>query len=464
MFLKGSYVKLGKYLRTRNEAGRHLADMDEIPQYSGTRKQSIVREMNAIDEGEEENSSEIRNIDQYQSRIDGKAMLFEETIRGVSTIAYFFYQIEALLRVNSPLRYEKGFSHDAKIFVSGIFNFFFIKISTLCPTDNLQPVGKEGIKVGLVLICFAVVLICYLATRWFGRRLRDIDRQENESDYEDLNIVYSHANTSCEVKMEYGFLKLLLFSYTPISVFAFKMINCVPVVGSRHLYIYGDVECYQWWQCFIILFIIFWIGPFAFALYAGPWLLRSQKINLRQFFLIMFFPFLSIYYFVRGWCSNGCVCIRNEEGIKIRRHLRTFTGPFLVEYWEVVIILRRLVLTALCSFIINPVIRLFITMPCLGICLAHHMKAMPYKSSKLNWLEASSLTLLCLFNLTHLFWAFTYMNDISGMPGARQVANFFLGFEELALILPLFLFCLCVAYWLLRLIHSYLRRPIVVSR
>ena len=102
-------------------------------------------------------------------------------------------------------------------------------------------------------------------------------------------------------------------------------------------------------------------------------------------------------------------------------------GNFL--NWNVVQLLRSLLVVVLKTFVINPVYRLLIFIPVFGVFLLHDSRTMPFKNHSLNFLQISSTLSLLLITTCNLVNAFAYMNDISGIPDITVVMDV-LGYVE----------------------------------
>ena len=78
-------------------------------------------------------------------------------------------------------------------------------------------------------------------------------------------------------------------------------------------------------------------------------------------------------------------------------------------------IVRKLALVAMFTFLHDAIIRLYCMILFLTLSLVHHLTHLPYKANVLNQLETSFLTLLVLFGTINNFWAAQY----SGVPAAK---------------------------------------------
>lgn len=217
----------------------------------------------------------------------------------------------------------------------------------------------------------------------------------------------------------------------------------------------------------MITFISIWIVPFPVSTYLSSQLLQSNQISLIKFYVIFLFPPTAlINYVLTKYCSKkrefspGMVNSIEKDSI-----IALFTGSYRTEKetgtginWEVTILFRRFVLTALCVYIINPVSRMLILLPILLMFILHHLYILPFCTPLLNRMETVSLSLLLYLGVADLFWAINYMNDLTKMP-AHQVISVALSWtEDIILTFPLLLLLFGLAYVSFKKIANFLLR------
>lgn len=120
-------------------------------------------------------------------------------------------------------------------------------------------------------------------------------------------------------------------------------------------------------------------------------------------------------------------------------------GMFHSEYtlisWNVVLLLRGLTIVILKTSVINPIYRLLAFLPVFSLFIVHDRSAMPFKSNPLNLLQVLSSLSLNLLTACNLVSAFSYMADITGIPGMDIIIDG-LGYLEKIL------FCGLIPVWL----------------
>ena len=367
---------------------------------------------------------------------------------GFVKVIFFFYQTERLLRVNSSLQRDYGLLTDLKYLFTSLFNLHLEsnRLSSLCPLVELDKTTKEVIKLMTMFLCLAFVAVLYLVSM---SRHRNISRV--------IRCVTGERRAQLRARLKQCAVQLLLIGYANCTDFCLLMINCVIILDKKHLYHYGDVQCYTWWQTVIFVFICTWLVPFPLAIKCSVNMLRQNKISLRMFYTVLCVPwsFLGFYFFSKkekDFIVSKTTLTEDEE--EMNGIMKLFTGPFRDEktedetlavpiVWDSVILSRRFVLSVVCYLIINPVIRLFVTFPILIAIFVVHIAFRPFKAPLLNKVEIASLFSLLLFNTANLFWAFSYMNNLSEMPGYFYLATVIAVIQDVILALPAL--CIVVA-------------------
>lgn len=380
-------------------------------------------------------------------------------ISGIKTILFFFYQMEILISIEHHLNNTGyGYLSKLKTILSSLTNLQYISIGiSLCPSEGLTTIGKELTQLALIFVAMCVLFLPVIFKCTF-KFLRKRKQQDGEKFRETLPF---------SARARITFIHLLLLSYTSLSAFCFKMTNCVEINKKHHLHIQGDVSCYTWWHYSMITFISIWIVPFPVSTYLSSQLLQSNQISLIKFYVIFLFPPTAlINYVLTKYCSKkrefspGMVNSIEKDSI-----IALFTGSYRTEKetgtginWEVTILFRRFVLTALCVYIINPVSRMLILLPILLMFILHHLYILPFCTPLLNRMETVSLSLLLYLGVADLFWAINYMNDLTKMP-AHQVISVALSWtEDIILTFPLLLLLFGLAYVSFKKIAIFLLR------
>ena len=99
--------------------------------------------------------------------------------------------------------------------------------------------------------------------------------------------------------LKIGFIKLAKLNFTSISSIAFHMVHCVTINNNLHLYLYGDVQCYYWWQKLILfgLLPIVVLYPLSFGISLD--LLKERWISPSTFLFATVMPFFTFALYVK---------------------------------------------------------------------------------------------------------------------------------------------------------------------
>ncbi|XP_057302954.1 uncharacterized protein LOC130638037 [Hydractinia symbiolongicarpus] len=409
----------------------------------GRKKAGIINDLyqyTPFQDSMDENMKETNIYEEEDCPFSNAAVLKTEgrqtnvCILGLKNITFFFYQMQALIEINAPE--EKGHSYiiHIKHTISIFFNFQLsqLNISNLCPMKDLDALSKASIKLGNVFIIFLILLALVAIIKIFQRykNRRNLDAVPSGT------TIHKIMKNICICSIQVG-----LLGYTAVNVFCFHMLNCVSINDKNYLYMQGDIACYNWWQYCILVVTILWIIRFTISVHVSVNMLRRNQITLNQFYPSFAIPPISLYYYLRSLCTNNTVDVMtNTEDID--KVTEIFIGPYISNKngqlnWEAVLIGRRIIIAALCAFVVNPISKLFFTLLVFHVCLLHHLYVLPYRTRILNHLETGSLSCLIFLNVENLFFAFLYMNDQSSVPAINTMAMVFVWVEHIVLLLPL---------------------------
>ena len=213
-----------------------------------------------------------------------------------------------------------------------------------------------------------------------------------------------------------GILQTILLGYATLVSVSFDLLRCVPIGSEKRLFYDGNVECFQWWQYILIVFIAMSFAPFVFVLLWGPIKLFRGSISAGKFLLACCFPLPYLLYWVFAFFTerNDSVDSSTDQDsmimIFVERVLyepfkRPEDGSKLSLSWESVMIGRRLILIILRTFVLDPVSRLLtMTFFCV-LFLLHHVLTHPFRDRMANTLETISLLSLVLLGTVNVFFA-----------------------------------------------------------
>ena len=401
--------------------------------------------------------------DSYGMHVNQRTVTTEDNGMGsgLLKIIIFFYQVEFLLQVKSSMKKHYKISWLLTDVVTSIFNFKpSVKHTSfyLCAWANMDAVGKEIVKlfaiistlIFLFITCFLSHCCIRIIINWKKSKQNNLYLSETEPliDNVDVNpMSVSHEVNAVALRLKCAILRLILLTYMPITTVVLKLINCVPIGNSKYLFINGNIKCFAWWQYLTICLLMIWIAPFCICLYILADLLRSSKIGPGQFLTALLFPPLTFYYVLKAKCCQNEYWHGNVDkttDIERRSLLQVFSGQFKRKFdkWIGMVFLRKFCLSLASVYIINPVLRLYVFLFLLIGFQLIHIRVQPYKSDVLNWLESISLALLIIFTGINLFWAHSFISDITQMSVLHEVGEVFLYIELIVLSSPIIILIL----------------------
>ncbi len=248
-----------------------------------------------------------------------------------------------------------------------------------------------------------------------------------------------------------GLVEIIKYSYGGFTSLVFYSVTCVTVFDKYVWFYDGSVECFSLWQYCMISVCVAYVVPFPLMLYLGMRLLKNRIISANVFLLGCFFPLPLLVCWARMFFKFKthapvsvfkAVATNHDNTIEM---FDRFRGAYKLgekgeEYWECIMILRRLLLSST-ILIPNPITQLSTSLALCILFFGHHLCVYPFISVQSNKVESLSLFLLCAVSGFNLIKA-TYIHlgispDISD---TNLINN--LGFAE-SMFLP-FLFVFCV--------------------
>ena len=371
---------------------------------------------------------------------------------GVVKILFFFYQVQKLLQI--PIDNNvSDVLRDIHNTIASVSNFDILTYLhnglKFCAILNLNSIKKQYLKIGfaefLIIWCLLVKVILI-----FLKKCGKVSESR-----------------ICQNRLNVCLVHLLLLTHYTIATSSIMLIHCVPIFDKKDIWILridGNSECLQVYQKIVIVSIALFTGPFVFAVYIGTSLLSSNRIEVRDFFVILFVPFVSFIYMIKFFCVNKTnkrkeIAAGNVEGVvegnvegvaegnvegnaagnvegnaagNVEGNaagnalcpdkaliINIIQGPFMTKCnkhsnwslqnnWQSIIILRMVILTFVKIFIDNIIIRVYVMTAFVFIFLSHHNLVQPYNISILNKLETGSLTLVLLQCVINIYWSLSF--------------------------------------------------------
>ena len=367
-------------------------------------------------------------------------------ISGIIKILFFFYQTASIIRINSSTKSQYFFPEFADILLS----FFNIKIDInspyikICPFKNSDVIAVEIIRSGILIVCPCILIFIIV----FSIVYENILCRETKADSRYVltidDSVPHYAKLPFIVRIKSTYIQILLIGFASIGVLLFNMINCILINGKKYLYVQASVACYTIWQKIVVFIIASWVVPFFLSLYISCYLLRKCKITPNQFIFISTVPPSVLIYVMKSKLQRDNSSLNLKNAMLAKEILRVVNQPFnnisgkpFKIQWESVLILRRLLLIIVNTFLISPFEKLYPIGFLLVLYLIHHMAVQPYKDFSLNVVEGVSLASLGFLTLLNNFWAFSDEIDITQNPSFMMIGHIFIFIELVILLIPI---------------------------
>ena len=226
-----------------------------------------------------------------------------------------------------------------------------------------------------------------------------------------VQSVFSRIHRGNTVGRFWGFLRghlvqailmAILFSYQKIVKGAFSLVQCVDVGEEKVLYLQGSIQCYNWWQILIQVYICLNIIPTFFILSHVPFYVQDRKMSVSQFISACLFPVP-----VMTWYHMTRLSRANDKHLKdqdsphesekqilhtLLRHFRILTVFGVRFTWLGIHKFYRLMLVACSTSIIDPLIRISVMTIILSILSLTNTLLKPFKDNRANFTATLSYT------------------------------------------------------------------------
>ena len=204
---------------------------------------------------------------------------------------------------------------------------------------------------------------------------------------------------------------------------------CVKM-GKTYVWWYdGTSVCFERWQIIMAIFALFYVFPFPFALHMGIKLLKQGRLSAFIFVCSCMCPPMAVYFAIKY--NAGKLQKMSNQSTTSEVIISVLQGPYrkndlnMTLYWEAMISIRRLLITAMTLVSYASIRMLIITVLSL-VFLLQHVKLAPFYRKASNDAETFSLSLLVLTSVINLLKA--SLTDSGIVPSGPSV-SFFKGVE-----------------------------------
>jgi hypothetical protein len=161
-----------------------------------------------------------------------------------------------------------------------------------------------------------------------------------------------------------GLVKIGLYTYSILVSHVLALLHCVSINGLDGTFLLqaAYVQCYQPWQIFLIFVVV---GLFLFPLILG-WKLRGTTLG-------------------------------SPSSLTTSALVTVLSGPYVVGYWESVLLFYRLLVVVVATFVNDAVVCLFLLFLINSLMLIVHMHVRPFRDASAQHLQTLCICLLPLF-------------------------------------------------------------------
>ena len=478
--------------RTENSERAQKVDSDKSDKMCS--EQQGQSNDNFFDEGEEES---VRSRYDYVRSTKTSKSIRSSTLEhsrptsdvfsDITNIAFYFYQMIFIIRDhdNTVLTETFGFIKEAS---NSFFTFSIGSKSmlSLCPIEGLTPVSKSILIRSMAVYVIAVVLVMNITDATYTAiESRCLARSGTS---------VRKTSTSFSIRLRVTTIQITLLAYSTVTNTVINFVNCVPIDSHYVLYMDGTIECFNWFQLFAFIFLIFWAMPFPFALILGIHKMHGFALSYYGFICSLVFPFCFVLWEIFGNCSKHLMTnwrkYEHSKGertvhienmisettygdvntVSIKEILRRFETPFKEQgdqasltyqpgIWQGVMILRRLIIILLFTFVNSPVTRLYCIFVACLLFLMHHLVYLPYKNDLVNFVETCSSAILVVFCSINLFFAYSYVSNVLPEHADSRISVIFNWMEVLILVFfPVMFFIVLISVMICNCLKAIFRR------
>ena len=209
---------------------------------------------------------------------------------GLLKVIFYYYQVVSLLHSTVGPQNESETIGKLRDDVSRLLNMVLVNIPSFsCPVKNLHPVQKAAIlhSVGYCLLgMLGIIYLAHVVIRFLLRQKRSISIEMSSLI---ANRAQQHRSTFT-ARIASAFTYIFLLMYASSAQLCLSFLHCVPVDREQVLFLDGNIRCYQTFQYYILIYVVSSVFPFCLVPVLGSYLLKMDRISVRQFYVACMFP------------------------------------------------------------------------------------------------------------------------------------------------------------------------------
>ena len=209
---------------------------------------------------------------------------------GLLTVIFYYYQVVSLLQSTVSPQNGSEIIGKLKDEISRVLNMVLVNIPSFsCPVKNLQPVQKAALlhSVGYCFLCLlGIIYLGNVLVRFLFKRRKPIS---NEMRSLIANRAQQHRlKFTGRIASAFTYISLLM--YASSAQLCLTLLHCVPVGKEQVLFLDGNIRCYETFQYYVLVYVVSSVFPFCLVPVLGSYLLKMDRISVRQFCFACMFP------------------------------------------------------------------------------------------------------------------------------------------------------------------------------
>ncbi len=326
--------------------------------------------------------------------------------KGYFGIITFFVQMSAAMEIHVEFSEIDNSSSFLDMITENIGKLFSIQFSQLsidaCPFKGLTTVGKNAFRFTFLLGIYLSWMIIFFSGNFITHFL--VNRK--------INIRTNNAKKSFRLSMVGGLIEIMKYTYSGFCEIIFMSLVCIRL-GSDYVWWYDATNvCLENWQYVMVILGLIYAGPFPLTLASSMQMLKAQHITAWQFIACCFCQPFALYHTIkyRSYIKTKAISLKHPLTEESKAIISVLQGPYregdnsTTLYWEALVSLRRLLITAMTLVGTASIRMIFITAFCI-IFIIQHVHHAPFKVKQSNRVELLSLFLLSLVAVINLLKA-----------------------------------------------------------
>ena len=208
----------------------------------------------------------------------------------LKVIFYYYQAVRLLQNTVAPPSDANNITAKMKRVISRLFNFIFLDVSSFsCPIKNLQSIQKVAILHSFGYCLLALIGILYLITTLLETFSKLAKSKHNEMRPLLANRSQrKHSKFKARIASAFTYISLLM--YASSAQLCLSLLHCVHIGNDHVLFLDGDIKCYQTFQYYVFAYVVSSLLPFCLVPILGAYLLKMDRISVRQFCIACIFP------------------------------------------------------------------------------------------------------------------------------------------------------------------------------